>query len=109
MEQQDFDRDAWLARIKRTVLEVEPDATVLLYGSRARGDARPDSDWDFLVLLDGPVDYEREYRVRYDLYPLEWQTGRVINAIVQSREEWDRVQAKAVSFLGGIKDEALEL
>lgn len=25
---------------------------VLLFGSRARGEARPDSDWDFLVIVD---------------------------------------------------------
>lgn len=24
----------------------------LLFGSRARGEARPDSDWDFLVIVD---------------------------------------------------------
>lgn len=26
---------------------------VVLFGSRARGDARPDSDWDLLVIADG--------------------------------------------------------
>ena len=29
-------------------------STLLLYGSRARGDNRPDSDWDLLILLDKP-------------------------------------------------------
>lgn len=30
---------------------------LVLYGSRARGSARPDSDWDFGYLSGGPVDH----------------------------------------------------
>jgi len=35
-----------LKRIKANVLEIDASAEVILYGSRARGDARKDSDWD---------------------------------------------------------------
>ena len=37
-------------KIKANVLEVVPEAEVWPYGSRSRGDAREDSDWDVLVL-----------------------------------------------------------
>jgi predicted nucleotidyltransferase len=35
---------------------------VVLYGSRARGDASDDSDFDFLVLLDGVDDFGADVR-----------------------------------------------
>ena len=30
----------------------QPNARAILFGSRARGDARKDSDWDILILVD---------------------------------------------------------
>ncbi len=33
---------------------------ILLFGSRARGDAQPDSDWDFYVLVDGELAFAQK-------------------------------------------------
>jgi uncharacterized protein len=43
------------------VREVKP-RQIILFGSHARGDARPDSDLDFLVVEDGPFDARRSRR-----------------------------------------------
>jgi predicted nucleotidyltransferase len=45
---------------------------LVLYGSEARGEAGPDSDYDFLVLLEGPVKFGQELRrIINALYPLQ--------------------------------------
>jgi len=38
------------AMVKKQILFADTSASVILFGSRARGDAGDDSDWDFLVL-----------------------------------------------------------
>src|SRR5262245_28176925 len=47
-------REELLRRVKQAIHEVEPGAEVILYGSRVRGEAGYESDWDFLV--PGEVD-----------------------------------------------------
>ena len=42
-------------RLKETLQKLLPPGShAYLYGSRARGDAGEDSDWDILILLDKP-------------------------------------------------------
>lgn len=57
--------DPILARLKRE-LEALYGARlkrVLLYGSRARGDHQPDSDYDVLVVLEGPIERPEQKRL----------------------------------------------
>lgn len=85
MDQQVFDS------IKKTLAVTLPKRTIaLLYGSQARGDARRDSDWDILIVLDKdqllPDDYDT---VTYPLTKLGWDIGAEINPIMYTKKEWE--------------------
>ena len=55
---------------------------VVLFGSRARGDARPDSDWDIAVFLKDRESFWTESgRLAEIETDLLYETGAVINAL----------------------------
>jgi len=63
--------------------------TLTLFGSRARGDADPDSDLDVLVILDSqPTDNERELISDY-AWEAGFEYGIIVVPIVFARREWE--------------------
>lgn len=81
-------REHILSSVKKTVQAIDPQAEVILFGSHARGDARPDSDWDFLILLENLPSYNTEEFIRNELYELELATGQVISAVIEQKNAW---------------------
>ncbi|MCX6278486.1 MAG: nucleotidyltransferase domain-containing protein [Bacteroidetes bacterium] len=75
------------------IKEIDPGAQIILYGSRARGDERNDSDWDILVLTDYPVDIKKESDFRDHLYDLELETGEPFSIFVYSKIDWNTKQS----------------
>ena len=98
-----------LQHIRDTLHNIEPTARILLYGSRARGDAQPDSDWDLLILLDGPVERHRTAAIHHQLYHLELEIDAVLSALVLSQEEWDSPLSRAMPFHANVVREGMEL
>ncbi|MEN6335094.1 MAG: nucleotidyltransferase domain-containing protein [Phycisphaerales bacterium] len=104
-----MDRDALLAQVKEAVLGIEPSAEVILYGSRARGDSNEDSDWDFLILVDGRVDDDRVDAIRHGLYEIEWESDQVLSSIVRSREQWNSRPLSDTPFHRNVELERIAL
>ena len=77
----------FLLEVKRNVLEIDPQAEVWLLGSRARGDARANSDWDFLVLTDELANWTFKRRLRDHPYDVGFSTNHVISTVIQSRKQ----------------------
>ena len=75
--------------VKQEVIKIDPKAEVILFGSRARGDFRQDSDWDFLVLLNLPLTKVLKELILDKLYDLELQTDAVISTIIHTKAEWE--------------------
>jgi predicted nucleotidyltransferase len=98
-----------LEQVRLAVYGMEPDAEIILYGSRSRGDSVPTSDWDFLVLVDGPLNDERIDRIRHRLYEIEWESGEVISSIVRNREQWNSDLYRAMPFHQRVAEEGIKL
>ena len=62
---------------------------LVLFGSRARGDADPDSDLDVLVVVQGGIDREVRDYVSDCAWEAGFEHGVVVVPVVFSREEWE--------------------
>jgi predicted nucleotidyltransferase len=77
-------------QIKQVIEQTDPTAVTILYGSRATGKAKKDSDWDVLILLNkSSVSLTDEQCFRHELYDLELQTGEAISTFVYALSDWN--------------------
>ncbi len=94
--------------IRHYINAIDPKADVILYGSRARGDERPDSDWDILILTDYSVDLITERKFRNKLYDLELETGEPLSIFVYSKNDWQTKQ-RITPFYENVTQEGVRI
>lgn len=94
---------------KQRVAACVPLDRMILFGSRARGDADPDSDMDVLVVLEGPVDD----RVRSIVSECAWEAGFgkgiVVISIAVSRQEWEEGPLSSSLLALAVQKEGVEV
>lgn len=88
-----MNRTTTIEQIRTMGKQILPKGSHLwLYGSRARGDYRPDSDWDLLVLLNRSQDENADFaNISYPLMELGFDQGQYFSVHTYSQKEWDNM------------------
>ena len=88
--------------VRRLVNEFQP-RSIYLFGSRARGDAREDSDYDVIVLLDQPEagSHTDQVRAVSALWGVRWP----VHAIVMEAKHFEWLSGAAASLPATVKRE----
>jgi predicted nucleotidyltransferase len=97
-------KDKILDLIRESVSQIDPKAEIILYGSRARGDERIDSDWDILILIDDEATFERERTFRHHLYDLELSLEEAFSVFVFNKSDWN-TRYKVTNFYQNVVNE----
>lgn len=102
-------REKILTKIKEIILNKEPNADIILYGSRARKDYTGESDWDILVLMDkDQITLKDEQNLRHSLYDIELDTGEIVSLMIYSQNEW-KTRQRITPFYKNIEREGIRI
>ena len=91
------------------IMGVDANAEIILYGSRARGKATDESDYDLLIVSDTPATLDNEDRFRVAIYDIQLETGTVITVILANRDEWSTPLYRAMPLHQNITREGISL
>ena len=84
------EKEEMIKAMRNVLNSIDPTVQAILFGSRARGDAEEDSDWDVLVLIDKPHVSLSDYdKYSYPLRELGWDMDEIINPVLFSTKEWN--------------------
>ncbi|MDA8137359.1 MAG: nucleotidyltransferase domain-containing protein [Desulfobacteraceae bacterium] len=82
---------------------------MILFGSRARGDADADSDMDLQVILDEPVSRQSRKMVSDSAWETGFEAGIVLVPVVVSRDNWESGPNRASLLAKAVREEGMRI
>jgi len=98
-----------LTELKQRILAVAPDATVALYGSTARGDRSPDSDYDVLVITDRRLSHQERREIYRGVGELERPLDIIISLAIFSQDEWSSPISRGSPYYDAVVSEGIAI
>lgn len=81
---------------------------IYLFGSRAKGKERPDSDYDLLIIVNWS---DKEFRERvYDIVlDVLLETGKLLSLKILSSEEFEKLSRLRTPFIENVLKEGIKI
>ena len=91
----DKDKDSEIVRIKNIIMKVLNenglrDARIILFGSRAKGDFKTHSDWDFLIVLREQLEIKEKWDLAHKIRKALADIYIPCDVIISSEEELEK-------------------
>jgi uncharacterized protein len=98
-----------LERCHAIVVGIEPEAEIFLYGSRARGEAGPDSDYDIFILVNRALTRELEDEISFALYDLEYESDVILSVHIYEKSFFQSPLGKVMPLFNNIRTEGVRI
>jgi predicted nucleotidyltransferase len=97
-----------LENIRTLKRQILPNDRMILFGSQARGDARPDSDWDLLVLLNKEKKtFEDEDTYGYPFAEMGLKYKTYISVKMYTEKDWNK--RKPTPFYKNVEQDGIKI
>lgn len=98
-----------VTRLKTRLQERVKLHQLIMFGSRARRDAKSDSDMDVLVVLNEPVSRQNRKIVSDNAWAIGFDAGIVVMPVVVFRDNWEHGPERASLLAKVIREEGMRI